>query len=209
MGTLKNQNQKKKGNSLNQMSIGVFFIFIVLGVMSQDLNCDESTQVHVLLKLFNIEGGSLTNVPIILERISDDQILMEETSDENGEIHACVESTSIDGSMRLLKSSTMNTNGMSITISHFQFGYFVTTAFCDSFPCILEEFESCEDKILVSLEVHNGQGGGMWHEEISWILYENSERYLSGFAPYEDILCFEENSTYTFEMHDSWVCSRN
>ena len=65
---------------------------------------------------------------------------------------------------------------------------------------------SCDvDNVLMSLSVHNGEGGGAWHNEISWTLYEDNVIYLSGFAPYDGVLCFDESSTYKFDMHDSWV----
>ena len=69
---------------------------------------------------------------------------------------------------------------------------------------------SCDvDNVLMSLSVHNGAGGGYLHNDISWALYEDNEPepmlILSGGAPYDDVLCVDESSTYTFEMHDSYV----
>ena len=67
------------------------------------------------------------------------------------------------------------------------------------------QLDSCGDNVIMSLSVHNGAGGGYLHNEISWTLYEDNVIYLSGFAPYDGVLCFDESSTYKFDMHDSWV----
>ena len=180
-------------------------LLCVPGILSQDLNCDENTQVHVVLKLFNVQGNPVTGLAMNAENSAGDE-LMSGTTDSDGEIHQCAVSDSIDGSITIDTTSGVSMSGITGTVSHLESGHFVTTAHCESFPCVLDDsqLDSCGDNVLVNLAVHDGSGGGDWHQEISWTLYEDNVKYLSGFAPYDGVLCFDESKTYKFEMRDSW-----
>ena len=49
----------------------------------------------------------------------------------------------------------------------------------------------------MDLAVHDGSGGGDWHQEISWTLYEDNVKYLSGLAPYLRHFVFRTNPRHT------------
>ena len=101
-------------------------LLCVPGILSQDLNCDENTEVHVVLKLFNVQGNAVTGLAMNAENSAGDE-LMSGTTDSDGEIHKCAESDLVDGSITIDTTSGVSMSGITGTVSHLESGHFVTT----------------------------------------------------------------------------------
>ena len=111
-------------------------LLCVPGILSQDLNCDENTEVQLVLKLLNAEGNPVTNLGMNAENSAGEEF-MSGSTDSNGEIHQCVQSDSIDGSITIATTSGVSMNAITGTVSYLdESGHFVTTAHCESFPCV-------------------------------------------------------------------------
>ena len=111
-------------------------LLCVPGILSQDLNCDENTEVHYVLKLLYADGNPVTNLGMSAEN-SDSEELMSGSTDNNGEIHQCVQSDLVNGSITIATTSGVSMNAITGTVSYLdESGHFVTTAHCESFPCV-------------------------------------------------------------------------
>ena len=111
-------------------------LLCVPGILSQDLNCNENTQVHYVLKLLNAEGNPVTNLGMNAKNSAEEEF-MSGSTDSNGEIHQCVQSHLVDGSITIAITSDVSMDAITGTLSYLdESGHFVTTAHCESFPCV-------------------------------------------------------------------------
>ena len=53
-------------------------LLCVPGILSQDLNCDENTEVHVVLKLFNVQGNAVTGLAMNAENSAGNELMSEQ-----------------------------------------------------------------------------------------------------------------------------------
>jgi hypothetical protein len=170
--------------------------------------CDDNTQLEVVFKLYGHQGQARYGVPLELARTYDGQVLMSGTSNNSSEIHGCIERHMTQEAMRIYPTSLVNTQGVTMTVSIKQQQHFVILHFCSSVTCAIPEnrLSSCGNNgtFLVNLGVHSGSGGGFWLEEIEWTLREGGALYLSGYAPFDGILCLQNSTTYVLEMYDSY-----
>ena len=111
-------------------------LLCVPGILSQDLNCDENTEVHYVLKLLNADGNPVTNLGMNAKNSAEEEF-MSGSTDSNGEIHQCVQSDLVDGSITIAITSDVSMDAITGTLSYLdESGHFVTTAHCESFPCV-------------------------------------------------------------------------
>ena len=143
------------------------------------------------------------------------EILVDSRVNNNNEVNHCFN----DGHYEL---HIHGENGGSVNVSNFEDGTVFLTCVVEDGSCYKKcDFTigssevnpiDCDEnhEFLVSIQVHDQEGCGKWHNEISWnMLIEGDDGaylpFISGFAPYERTLCMEKDSTYWIELVDSWV----